>query len=85
MAKSPVWLIFLTKNSEIQVSKQVTSLIFCKTFGRPFLKNDKTVFSIYIYDKGQLTQNDFLESSIFQKNNAEIWWISALEFKKWLN
>ena len=22
-------------------------------------------------------QNDFLESSIFQKNNAKIWWISA--------
>ena len=31
------------------------------------------------------SQNDFLVSSIFQKTNAKVWWISALEFKKWLN
>ena len=24
-------------------------------------------------------------SSIFQKTNEKIWWISALEFQKWLN
>ena len=30
---------------------------------------------------GQLIlKNDFLVSSISQKNNAKIWWISALEF-----
>ena len=42
--------IFLTKDCEIGVSKQVTSLIFCKTFGRSFLKIDKMFISIYIHD-----------------------------------
>ena len=35
--------------------------------------------------KGQLISEWILVSSIIQKTNAKIWWISALEFKKWLN
>ena len=31
------------------------------------------------------SQNDFLVSSVFQKTKAKIWWISALESKKWPN
>ena len=50
-AKSPIWLIFLTKDSEIEVLKQVTSLIFCKTCGWSFLKVDKmfTYFNLYLW------------------------------------
>ena len=38
-AKSPIWLIFLTKESTFEVSKQVTSLIFCKTFWPTIFKS----------------------------------------------
>ena len=37
------------------------------------------------HSKGHLISEWLLVSSIFKKNNAKIWWISSLEFGKWLN
>ena len=35
--------------------------------------------------KGQLISEWLFDVSNFPKNNVKIWWISALESKKWLN
>ena len=42
------------------------------------------LFAREVDGKGQLIL-EFLASSIFQENYANIWWISALESKNWLN
>ena len=43
------------------------------------------IFAVTLFSKGQLISEWLFDFLNFPKNQRKIWWISALESKKWLN